>query len=198
LGKDTVADELKALCAELLRYGSAAQIFKGYRTNALADGAMTAEQRAYLTDLSAVTFGNTNRQLADLGNPTAKWLGKSLILDSKVTLRYVVDLTACETTDNITLRVRYRDYAGAEQTAVLTEAEPYGSVDGYYSFDFSGLLAAELRTELRVSVYCGNTRLSQTLRYSPDTYGNNKTGALGELCKALFAYSDSAKAYFAN
>ena len=30
----------------------------------------------------------------------------------------------------------------------------------------------------------------------PDTYGNNKTGTLLDLCKALFAYSDSAKAFF--
>ena len=159
---------------------------------------MTEEQRAYLADLSAVTFGNTNRQLEDLNDPTAKWLGKSLILDSKVTLRYVVDLTACETTDNITLRVRYRDYAGAEQTAVLTEAEPYGSVDGYYSFDFSGLLAAELRTVLQAAVYAGDTRISNTLEYSVDTYGNNKTGTLDTLCRALMAYSDAAKTFFAK
>jgi len=198
LGKDTVADELKALCAELLRYGSAAQIFKGYRTNALADGAMTEEQRALLTELSTVTFGNTNRQLGDLNDPTAKWLGKSLILDSKVTLRYVVDLTACETMENITLRVRYRDYAGTEQTAVLTQAEPYGSVDGYYSFDFSGLLAAELRTVLQAAVYAGDTQISNTLEYSVDTYGNNKTGTLDTLCRALMAYSDAAKVFFAK
>jgi len=198
LNKEGADPKLKALCAELLRYGSAAQIFKGYRTDALADGSMTEAQRAYLADLSAVTFGNTNRQHADLSNPTAKWLGKSLILDSKVTLRYVVDLTACETTDNITLRVRYRDYAGAEQTAVLTEAEPYGSVDGYYSFDFSGLLAAELRTVLQAAVYAGDTQISNTLEYSVDTYGNNKTGTLDTLCRALMAYSDAAKTFFAK
>jgi hypothetical protein len=48
-----------------------------------------------------------------------------------------------------------------------------------------------------VQIYNGDTPLSATLQYSPDTYGNNKTGTLLELCKALFAYSDSAKAYFA-
>ena len=49
---------------------------------------------------------------------------------------------------------------------------------------------------ISAQVYIGDQPASVTLRYSPDTYGNNKTGALGELCKALFAYSDSAKAYF--
>ncbi|MBQ2445888.1 MAG: hypothetical protein II272_05535 [Oscillospiraceae bacterium] len=47
-----------------------------------------------------------------------------------------------------------------------------------------------------VQVYHGETPLSCTLQYSADTYGNNKTGALLQLCKALMAYSDSAKAYF--
>ena len=48
-----------------------------------------------------------------------------------------------------------------------------------------------------VQVYHGETPLSCTLQYSADTYGNNKTGKLLTLCKALFAYSDSAKTYFA-
>jgi hypothetical protein len=67
-----------------------------------------------------------------------------------------------------------------------------------YAFTFDGLLAAELRTVLDAAVYAGDTRLSQTLRYSPDTYGNGKSSALLDLCKALFAYSDTAKAFFAN
>ena len=51
-------------------------------------------------------------------------------------------------------------------------------------------------TVLRAQVYAGDNPGSATLCYSPDTYGNNKTGTLGELCTALIAYSDSAKAYF--
>jgi hypothetical protein len=48
-----------------------------------------------------------------------------------------------------------------------------------------------------VQIFDGEIPVSATLQYSPDTYGNNKTGTLLDLCKALFAYSDSAKAYFA-
>ena len=47
-------------------------------------------------------------------------------------------------------------------------------------------------------IYKGETPVSCTLQYSADTYGNNKTGDLLELCKALFAYSDSAGNYFKN
>ena len=55
-----------------------------------------------------------------------------------------------------------------------------------------------VRSVVSVQVYAGDTPLFCTLKYSADTYGNNKTGALGDLCKALFAYSDSAKSYFTS
>ncbi|MBP3412498.1 MAG: hypothetical protein J6K89_04495, partial [Oscillospiraceae bacterium] len=81
-------------------------------------------------------------------------------------------------------------------TAVIANAELYNPQTGLCAFSFDGLLAAELRSVISVQIYEGNTPLSCTLQYSADTYGNNKTGTLGDLCEALFAYSDSAKAYF--
>ena len=56
--------------------------------------------------------------------------------------------------------------------------------------------AAELRTVVSVQIFADDTPVSPALQYSADTYGNNKTGVLLDLSKALFAYSDSAKAYF--
>jgi hypothetical protein len=53
-------EKILRLCANLLRYGAKAQIFKGYRTDSLADGAMTETEKAYVTDLDTVAFGNTN------------------------------------------------------------------------------------------------------------------------------------------
>ena len=197
LAKASASDKLKALCASLLRYGASAQIYKNYRTDSLADSAMTDAHRAYLTELSAVTFGNNNRELGDLNSPVVLWVGKSLLLDSKVTLRYVMNAASYTgRIEDLTLRISYRDYTGAEKTATVTGAQPYGTAQGRYCFDFDGLLAAELRCVLSAAVYSGNTRLSNTLEYSVDTYGNNKTGTLDSLCRALIAYSDSALSYF--
>ncbi len=199
LGKIGIAESLKALCADLLRYGSAAQIYKGYRTDALADGNMTAAQKAYLTDMDAVSFGNHNSDLADLSAPKVQWVGKSLLLDSKVTLRYVVDVSGYGgRAEDLILRISYRDLNGETKTATVSGPQPYGSTAGRYSFDFDGLLAAELRTVLHAAVYSGATRLSSTLEYSVDTYGNNKEGALETLCRALMAYSDTARAFFSE
>lgn len=190
---------IKTLCADLLRYGAAAQSYKGYRTDAYADSAMTDTHRALLSDLDAVTFGNVNKKLSDLEDPEVIWLGKTLSLESKVTVKYVLDLSNYEgARSDLSLRLSYTDIEGNPKETLLTELEAYDAARNWYSFSFDGLLAAELRSVISVQVYAGDTPVSVTLQYSPDTYGNGQSGALGALCKALFAYSDSAKAYFLN
>ena len=199
LSKTTTTTQLKTLCANLLRYGATAQTYKGYRTNALADRDLSNSQKTYLTDLDAVTFGNHNRDLGDLSAPEVTWVGKSLLLDSKVILRFVLNTSGYSgSIQDLTLHITYTDRNGDEKTTVVSNPRPYGTTAGQYSFDFDGLLAAELRTVLHAGVYAGNTRVSTTLEYSVDTYGNNKTGTLETLCRSLMAYSDSAKAFFAT
>ena len=197
MNKDGTPDSLKTLCADLLRYGAKAQIYKGYRTDALADSAMADIHRSYLSDTEAVLFGNTNSVLNDLDNATVTWAGKALDLQSKVALKFIMDPSGYNgSVEDLSLRITYMGISGQEQQIVLTGVELYNSDKGYYAFTFDSLLAAELRTVLSAQVYAGDTPVSATLQYSADTYGNNKTGTLQELCKALFAYSDSAKAYF--
>jgi len=199
MDKAGVAESLKTLCADLLRYGAKAQIFKGYRTDSLADAAMTDGHKAYLSDMSKVNFGNTNTVVNDLSNPVIRWAGKALELNSKVTLKFVFDIGSYTgSTDALELKVTYKDYAGQIQTKHISRAEAYGDIPGRYAFSFDGLLAAELRSVVSVQIYVGNEPVSCTLQYSADTYGNNKTGTLQDLCKALLAYSDSAKAFFAS
>jgi hypothetical protein len=197
LNKETAKDSLKKLCADLLRFGKEAQIFKSYRTDALVDAAMAEAHRAWLSDAEAVTFGNNNQILADLEAPSVTWVGKALDLDSKVCLKYIfTPTTYTGAVENLILKVNYINHEGQTTEAILKNPTVYNSASNRYAFTFDGLLAAELRTVTEVAIYQGDTRLSQTLRYSADTYGNNKTGQLLSLCKALFAYSDTAKAYF--
>ena len=199
LNKTGVIEGLQPLCANLLRYGASAQIFKGYRTDALADAKMTAAHKELLTDLSTVTFGNTSLELGFTPNPTVTWAGKALDLQSKVGIRYVVNLSNYKgKVEDLKLYISYSDITGAMRTVVLGAPELYKANDNLYAFTFDGLLAAELRTEVTATVYENDTPVSNDFIYCADTYGNGKTGTLGELCKALFAYSDSAKAYFAK
>ncbi len=195
--KATTSAALKTLCADLLRYGAAAQTYKKYRTDTLVNAAMTETQLSYLSDLDAVTFNNNYSVDNDLSNPVITWGGKTLNLESKVVLKFVMNLSKYSgNISDLELRVSYTDYTGATRTAVVTGAQPYGTSTTHYEFNFDGLQAAELRTVVSVAVFEGDTQLSQTMHYSADTYGNNKTGDLLTLCKSLIAYSDSALAYF--
>ena len=153
----------------------------------------------YLSDPDAVVFGSTNKTLDDLASAPIKWAGKSLILDSKVCLNFIFSMgTYTGDASDLSLHVSYTDTYGATKEVLLTDAELYNEKLGYYAFTLDTMLAAELRSVVSVQVYSDNTPVSCTLQYSADTYGNNKEGTLLDLCKALFAYSDSAKAYFAG
>ncbi len=188
MSKDGSTQELKALCAQLLVYGSYAQLYKGYRTDALCDSLMTDAHKSYLTDLSAVTFGNHNRQIADLEAPTVLWAGKGINMDTRIQLLFVMDpKTYGGNVADLTLHISYEDIYGNTHSAVLTNPELYLESAGYYAFTFSDLLASELRQVVTVAVYAGNEQVSKSLQYSVDTYGNGKTGNLATLCKGMIA-----------
>ena len=199
LSRQTVADSLKALCAELLRYGSSAQIYKNYRTDSLVDANMTEEQRALLKDTETVIFDNYNAVTDQPENSPVQWAGKALLLDSKVSIRYILDLSNYQgELSELSVVLTYADLSGEEKTVTLRDPAVYNEKLGYYSVDFDGLLAAELRQPVCARVYAGEVPVTGVLEYSPSTYGNNKTGTLLELCKCLMAYADSARAYFAG
>ena len=192
-----VPRELKEVCANLLRYGGAAQIYKGYRTDALADSAMTAVHKGYLIDSDTVEFYDNNRVLDDCTDDSVQWVGKALNLESKVNLKfvfspknYVGDVSA------LTLHATYEGVDGEIKNYVIEEPELYNSKLGYYAFTLDTLLAPELRNVVSVQIVAGEQPVSCTLQYSADTYGNNKTGTMLDLCKALFAYVDSTRRYF--
>ena len=199
MNKASASRELKALCANLLRYGTKAQIFKDYRTDTLADSRMTASHKTYLTDLNSVVFGTTNITGSSLASATVGWKGKALDLNTKISVLYVIDTSAYKgDPTGLSLILSYRDQDGQDMVVTLKNPEPYGDKANQYVFRYDGLVAAELRTSITARVFDGSTQVSNFLIYSPDAYGNNKTGNLATLCKALFAYSDSAKAYFLN
>ena len=191
-------ETVKTLCADLLRYGATAQIFKGYKVDNLADSRMTEAHRAYLTDLDAVEFGQPYRILSDLAEPAVKWMGRSLSLDSTIVINLIVDASDYAGDPlALELRASYTDVRGEEKTATLNPGV-YNEEMNWYVFTVDGLNAADLRSVLTCQVFENEEPVSQTMIYSADSYGNNKPGTLGDLCKALFAYVDSAREFFAG
>ena len=190
-------DALKAVCANLLQYGSAVQSWKGYRTNALADWAMTRAHRAYLTDLETVKFENNRKHLGDVAGATVTFRGISMQLGSKIAIRYVIDTANYGgNVEELSLRISYVGSRGEAKEAVVTELSLYHPTMEYYVFDFDGLLASELRAVMTVGVYAGETQVSETLQFSGDSYGVGREEPILTPVRAMIAYSDSTKAYF--
>lgn len=197
LDRAVAPEALKTLCADLLRYGTAAQIYKGYRTDALADEYMTEAHRALLSDIDGVQFDQHNRELEDLAGASVTWIGKTLNLESKLVVRFV--FTPSSYTGDpkeLSMKLRYVNSSGEVVEAVLSDPKVYHAARNYYAFDFDGLLSTELRCVLTGAIYAGDTQVSVSTCYSAGSYGNGRTGTLLELSKALMAYADSASADF--
>ncbi len=196
MNRDNATEQFKRVCANLLRYGAATQTYLGYNTDALADEELTEEQRAYLWDLDTVTFGSNYTVGNDVADATVVWQGRTLSLTSTITVKLVVNVSEYEgNAEDLELRVSYVAANGEEKTFTVAP-QVYNADKGQYLFDVDQLNAADLRAVLTCQVFAGDVAVSQTLTYSADTYGNGKTGTLLDLCKALFAYVDEAKAYF--
>lgn len=197
LNKPNFPEKLKKVCANMLQYGAAAQIWKNYRTDALATERMTEEHKAYLVDPSTVVFGDNSAKLNDIDNPTIKLIGKSLSLESKVIIRFIIDATNWkDRLHELSLHVTYKTLEGTTETVVIDTCEEYLLERNFYSFSFDSLRSAELRSVVSAAVYHGDTQISTTMQYSVDSYGNGKTGTMLALCQAMIAYSDTALAFF--
>lgn len=196
MNKESTTETVKRLCANLLRYGAKAQLYKEYKVENLPDAGLTSEQSAYLTDLNSVKFSQPLSVLPDLEGATVTWVGSTMSLDSTVSVKLVVDVSAyAGDPSELELHVSYTDVKGQEKTVVLNPTV-YHKEKKMYVFTMTQLNAAELRTELTCRVYAEGEAVSQTKLHCASTYGNNKTGTLLELCQALFAYVDCAKAVF--
>ena len=197
LSKTSTSDSLKALCANLLQYGAMAQLYKGYRTSDLADANLTDAQRAYCSDLNAVSFDTVNEELEDLSVPSVQWIGKTLDLQSTIALNAYINCSNYPgSPTDLRLKVRYTDVHGTENVFYSENYKSYNGSKNIFYATFAGLPAADLRTVLELCVVdAEGTQVSTTVRYSMGSYGNGKTGDLLTLCQALMAYSDSAAAF---
>ena len=197
--KATDTDELKAICANLLRYGALAQTQFNYRTDALVDANMTDAHKAYLTDLATVEMKDYRKQLNDLDTVIVPWKSTTLELGNKVIMCLIVNLENY-TGDpaELTMRLTYVDSNGL----TVTEERPlelYNPDAQTYAVSYDGLRATEMRSIVSAAIYSGETRVSKTVEYSIESYGARSSDtAMRELCLAMLAYGDAANAFFSK
>lgn len=183
--------KLQTLLVDLLNYGAASQIYMDYKTDSLVNVNLTEEQKAWGTSMERTLETVQNLEYKTIDNPSVQWKGGGLNLQKSVGMRFKISA------DNIeTLTVKVTNDIG-EETIITSDA--FEVTDGGYYVFFEGLNAGQMSDVVYLTVYDGETAVSNTIRYSIESYAYSKQNSndvkLSELVKAMIKYGDSAKAY---
>lgn len=182
--------EFRTLLVDLLNYGAAAQTYTGYNPGVLVNSELTALQSTWGSSGTPTLTDKTNTKFAVIDSPAVKWKGATLILQDAVTMRYKIQaadisgLTAVFTCDGNTWSVPASEFQAADTS------------DTYYIF-FNGLDAGQMRSLVYVTIYNGDTPVSNTVQYSIESYASGKvaTPGLSDIVIAMMHYGDSAYEY---
>ena len=197
LGKTTNA-KFRTLLVDLLNFGAAHQVYATYKTDALVNAKLTAEQLTYGTTTTPEYEVLTNTTYEVIENPTAKFNSVGLYLQKSVMINYKFTLPATDIA-NYSVRVWLAD--GTSWTIGSDEFAAVPNYDNRYSVDFGGLTAQQMAVPVYAAIYEGDTAISNTLQYSISSYYakqyNNDGSNLDNMLIAMIRYGDSAANYFA-
>ncbi len=187
---DTYA-KLRTLLVDLLNYGAESQLFMSHNTDTLVNNSLNNVQKAWGTSTDRTLETVLKRDYATVVSPTVVWKGAGLNLTDSVEMRFKLD---SDSVDGLTVKVK-SDIG--EWLITSDKLEP--SDDGYYYAFFSGFNASQMSLPVYVTVYQGKTAVSDTLRYSIESYAatnqNSDYKNLAALVRAMIKYGDSAKSY---
>lgn len=182
--------KLRTLLVDLLRYGEKSQIYKNYKTDNLVSSRLTEEQNKWGTEALPELKSVQDTKYETLENPSVKWKGAGLNLQDSVTMRFMI---ATESIENLTVKVTSDSGEWTISNDAFEKTE-----GGYYVF-FNGLNAGQMSETVYLTVYNGETKVSNTVRYSIESYAhsmqNSADGELNDLLTAMMKYGNSAYSY---
>ena len=195
LGKDvgSTTDELHTLLVDILNYGSLAQVAFNYKADSLANAKLTAQQAALGTSGDVVIRSKADSAYKTVEAPTATWMAANLVLQNSIGIRFHVKV---ENPENVS--IVFKTEHGYSFTFTKDALIPIeGSENEYYIY-FNQLNATMVRTCVYATVYQGDTAISNTLRYSIESYvySMKDDATYGALVKAIMYYGASASAYY--
>ena len=208
LSKDEYQEEkyatFRRLLVDILRYGDAAQTYKGYKTGELASRNLTSAQKAMGTDVNAVQTYNTvkeqNYKTVSSADKLAEIKSATLFLEAAVNIRFGISVDS--TADAADLRVVITD--NAECTNVIAEYRLNAQQvsGGLYCVDVNKLNAGQMKKTIYATVKKGDKAVSNTYRYSIESYVNSKRTDSGtnldKLLDAMMRYGNTAADYVAG
>lgn len=182
---------LRTLLVDLLNYGASAQIYTNHNTENLANNALTDAQVQWGTQEKPIYSTVQNKDFAVIENPTATFKSVGLNLEKAITLRFKIQ---AENVDNLTVVVETDKYIWQ-----IPSTDFEALADGGYYVYFSGLNAAQMQDTVYVTVYEGDSIVSNTLSYSIESYAYSKQTSTDEkltsILEAMIKYGNSAKAF---
>lgn len=189
----------RRLCVDILRYGDAAQIYANYKTDQLATAGLTAEQLAMGTDVSVpmsyVTVKDKWYETVSEEDARAAIDAAALYLEGAVNIQFKF------TTPDLTgLWVVVTDGLNVMENCIPDPAKTDDK--GRYYVNFANLNAGQMRKTVYATVVDRDKRISNTFRYSIESYVYGMKGKgvphLDNLLDAMMRYGDSAANYVAE
>lgn len=190
--------KLRTLLVDVLNYGAAAQMYKGYNTDNLVNKDLSAEQLAWGTSETPTLNSYSNKEYEKIENPEASFSSMGLDLGDSVIIRFKI---VAENLDNLSAEIKT---GGVVISIPSGEFVPVsGAANTYYVY-FKDLNAASMRTLVYATLKNGDTAVSNTVRYSIESYAANMKNnhgseaqydSLNLLLESMIKYGDSAKAY---
>ena len=186
--------EQRVLAADMLNYGTAAQLFIGFMTDHLVNEELTAEQLAKLEEYETKDLPlveKTNSNICPEGETNI--LFNSVTLGNEVQLKLSIRLDA----NAGTVQVQVKDHNTGDVVEVL-DAESAGT---YWSAKWSGIGAKQMRTEFEFVTLVNGVETGNTRIWSVEAYVGEIRGGTNQLkinmANALLVYGDSVAAYVA-
>ena len=203
-------DNMKALVVSMLNYGTAAQQYFGYNTDALMNEVLTDEQKAlgveYSSDMiTQIPAVDAQKAGAFVANGGYTKLAPNVSFEGVFAINYYFTPVYQPEGD---LTFYYWNQADYEAADALTAENATGSkvmmsTDGVYSAAVTDLAAKQIDEAVYVVgvyEYEGVTYTTGVLSYSLSAYCADRIAngaeAMQNLAKATVAYGNSAKAYF--
>ena len=187
---ETKMAAFKTLLVDIINYASEAQVYFGYKTDALVSDQLTDEQKALASDDSVLEGLEkiTDATYDTVENPSVTWKAVTLQLLSRATIRVKVYYEG-----NIEDIKLYAEVAG--ETFEVTDYE-LADTNAYY-FYFDEITAFQFGESVDFYFMEGDTVTSNTLRYSVESYATNKLedATVGDVVSALMKYGKAAITY---
>ena len=197
LNKST-SEVYKKFLVELMYYGAAAQVYNNWKTDKPMTDELTDEQKA-LHDTSDLTLTNiTNTKQVEIANAKTTWRAVNVEYGSVTVM--LLKTKAYTPTDDLKAVVQV---AGEPQQRVYYYSENpeyFVEENGGICFRFEECNANKLRSAVDVTLYEGDTAITNTIRYSVESYcATRKDGTtIYPFTQQLMRYANAAIAQFGN